>query len=189
MQPMRSCYQTKGMNILEHGQSVHSFYEDLCEHLFNDAPLKHEWKLPEWLINNVNYISHKLLPFDIMKEYQIFHDCGKPFCLTIDEDGKRHFVNHANASYNRWNECTTTSDRNVQIGELIKSDMDIHLLSGDGLQAFSERPEAISLLITGLCEIHSNASMFGGIESTSFKIKWKHINKRGKGLLSILTKE
>jgi hypothetical protein len=65
-------------------------------------------------------------------------------------------------------------------------DMDIHILSADALKEFSERPEAISLLITGLAEIHSNASMFGGIESTSFKIKWKHLNKRGRQLLNLM---
>lgn len=45
---------------------------------------------------------------------------------------------------------------------------------------------AISLLITGLSEIHANASMFGGIESTSFKIKYKQIDSRGKAILKQL---
>jgi hypothetical protein len=26
------------------------------------------------------------------------HDCGKPYCITIDEDGRRHFPDHANVS-------------------------------------------------------------------------------------------
>jgi hypothetical protein len=38
-------------------------------------------------------------------------------------------------------------------------------------------------LLTGLCEIHSNARMFGGIESTGFKIKWKHLDKMGKRII------
>jgi hypothetical protein len=58
--------------------------------------------------------------------------------------------------------------------------MDIHLLKAEGLAAFCERPEAASLLLTGLCEVHANGSMFGGIDSTSFKMKWKHIDRRGK---------
>ena len=44
----------------------------------------------------------------------------------------------------------------------------------------------LSLLITGLSEIHANANMFGGIESTSFKIKYKQINSRGKQILKHL---
>lgn len=65
-------------------------------------------------------------------------------------------------------------------------DMDIHVLKSDGVEEFASRPEAISLLLTGLAEIHANAEMFGGIESTSFKIKFKQINKRGKQIINLL---
>jgi hypothetical protein len=61
--------------------------------------------------------------------------------------------------------------------------MDIHLLKADGVEEFSQRKEAISLILTGLAELHSNAAMFGGIESVSFKIKWKNLNKRGRQVL------
>jgi hypothetical protein len=64
-------------------------------------------------------------------------------------------------------------------------DMDIHLLKDVDVLEFSKRPEAMTLLLTGLSEIHSNCAMFGGIESTSFKIKWKHINKRGNAILKM----
>ena len=65
-------------------------------------------------------------------------------------------------------------------------DMDIHTLKSKNIQEFTGRSEAVPLLITGLCEVHANASMFGGIESTLFKIKWKQISRRGKKILSIL---
>lgn len=42
------------------------------------------------------------------------------------------------------------------------------------------KKDAYTLLLVSLCEIHSNASMFGGIESVSFKSKWKKIDQRGK---------
>ena len=48
-------------------------------------------------------------------------------------------------------------------------DMDVHTLKSEGIEEFAQRPEAASLLLTGLCEIHSNAQMFGGMESTGFK--------------------
>jgi hypothetical protein len=44
----------------------------------------------------------------------------------------------------------------------------------------------LTLLVTSLCELHSNASMFGGIESTSFKIKYKQLDKRGNQVLKLL---
>lgn len=69
-----------------------------------------------------------------------------------------------------------------QAARLMGMDMDIHALKADEIEEFCSRPEAITLLLTGLAEIHSNASMFGGIESTSFKIKWKQIDRRGKAI-------
>lgn len=49
-------------------------------------------------------------------------------------------------------------------------------------EEFAGRPHAVALLLTGLAEVHANASMFGGIESTSFKIKWKNLDKRGRAI-------
>ena len=66
-------------------------------------------------------------------------------------------------------------------------DMDIHLLKGDGVPEFAIRPEAATLLLTGLAEVHANAAMFGGIESTSFKMKFKHLKRRGNAISRHLT--
>jgi hypothetical protein len=184
--PMKECFQSKGQSILEHGQSVHEYFLDLYNHLFNGTELKFQWRLPEWFDANREFIKANLMDLDILRDYHIYHDCGKPMCITIDENGKQHFPNHAEESYRRWLECSEDNPRNAAIGRLIRMDMDIHLLNAESLQEFSKRPEAISLLITGLCEIHSNASMFGGIESTSFKIKFKHIDKRGRQLINLI---
>jgi hypothetical protein len=62
-------------------------------------------------------------------------------------------------------------------------DMDIHLLKDAGVAEFAKRPQARALLLTGLAEIHANASMFGGFESIGFKSKWKQIDRRGKAIL------
>lgn len=184
---MLTCYQFKDMNVLEHGKSVHAWFLDLYRHLKDGTPLSREWRLPDWIYDPI--IMERLLDFEILKTYQIYHDCGKPLCRTVDDEGRQHFPNHAEVSYRRWMECSDGSPEAEQIGRLIAMDMDIHLLKGDQLDEFCRRKEAISLLITGLCEIHSNALMFGGIESTGFKIKWKHIDKQGRRILSKIKEE
>ena len=105
-----------------------------------------------------------------------FHDCGKPFCLIIDSDGKRHFPNHAEVSAFYFNQVFD----NQVASDLIRRDMDIHLLKSDGVDSFSREPHALTLLLTGLAEVHSNSQIFGGLDSTSFKIKHKSITQRGK---------
>ena len=180
---MKTCFQFEDMSILEHGISVHEWFKDLYSHLMKGTPLQKEWRLPDKDWFNDPLIRQKLLDFDILATYQIYHDCGKPLCRTIDENGKQHFPNHAQESAKRWLELSDGSPAAHQIARLMAMDMDIHLLKAEQFEEFCRRPEAISLLITGLCEIHSNAVMFGGIESTGFKIKWKHINKWGKRIL------
>ncbi len=182
---MHSCIQTQGMSIYQHGEMVRDYYSDLLDHLETGEPLKFEWKLPDWLIENMDFILENLFDRETMATYHLYHDCGKPHCLTIDEEGRRHFPNHAQISYLTWGRHS--DDRTV--GNLILMDMDIHTLKADGLEEFAQRPEAISLLLTGLAEIHANASMFGGIDSTSFKIKYKHLDKRGRQILALLKKK
>ena len=179
---MKSCEQTKGMSVLEHGNSVKNYLFDLINHLKYDTPLKYEWKLPDWLLINKDWILSKLADDKTLGLYTVYHDCGKPFCLEIDSEGKRHFVNHAEKSYEIFQQIF----KNEVASELIRHDMDIHLLKADGVEEFSKNPLAITLLLTGLSEIHSNASMFGGLDSTSFKIKLKSITQRGKQIISIL---
>jgi len=41
-------------------------------------------------------------------------------------------------------------------------------------------PEAAALLLTAIAEVHSNAEMFGGHDSDSFKAKIKRLDKRGR---------
>ena len=64
--------------------------------------------------------------------------------------------------------------------------MFVHTMSAADIPEFVKKPEAVSLLFTALAEVHANAELFGGIESTSFKIKWKHIDKRGCAINKLL---
>lgn len=111
-----------------------------------------------------------------MLTYLIYHDCGKPLCMEIDGDGKRHFNDHAAISKKAW----IDAGGDDTIAHLIGMDMDLHLMKSGQEEEFSQRREACSLIIAAFCEIHSNAEMFGGLESTSFKIKHKHLLKFGK---------
>lgn len=181
---MKSCEQTKGMSVYEHGTSVKNYLFDLINHLRDNTPLKYEWKLPDCVYENSDFILKNLIDDRTLSLYTVYHDCGKPFCLDIDQDGKRHFPNHAEKSY----EIFQLVFKNDTAANLIRHDMDIHLLKANGVEDFCKNPLAISLLLTGLSEIHSNAAMFGGIDSVNFKIKIKNITQRAKQILEIIKK-
>ena len=181
---MINCEQTKGINVLEHGISVKDYLFDLLNHIRTDEPLKYEWLLPKWILSDENkdMILSSLPPDETLQLYTTFHDCGKPFCVKVDEDGRRHFPDHANVSHKVFNKFFNDK----VASELILHDMDIHLLKSDKEKQFAENEHALTLLMSGLSEIHSNSTMFGGINSTSFKIKWKNIAKRGEHIIHLI---
>lgn len=171
---MKNCLQTEGQSVYQHGLSVKEHINELIDILKFDHV--NNYKLPYWFFQYKNQILSNLLPINIINEYTIHHDCGKPYCLLIDDNGKRHFPNHAEVSEKTW----SAIGGNPIAAKLMGMDMLIHTMKANDIDAFIKHPEAITLLMVGLAEIHANAKMFGGIESTSFKIKWKQIDKRGK---------
>jgi hypothetical protein len=178
---MKNCGQTETQSVLEHGFSVKRYLFDLLDHLEKETPLKYEWNIPNWVMENRDFILQSLPSRSTLKLATIMHDCGKPFCLIVDSEGKRHFPNHAQISHDVF--VNHYDDRIA--ADLILHDMDIHLLKADGVEEFAKTENAITHLIIGLAEIHSNAKMFGGIDSTSFKIKHKCLTQRGKQILKI----
>lgn len=167
---------------MQHGILVNQYFLDLYSHLQFNTTLQYNWILPTWIYENKEFILENLLPIGMLSNYQIYHDIGKPFCKTYDlHSRKPHFYNHETISADIYPGAP-------EIKELIASDMIIHKIKDKDLDSFSKREDAISLLLTGLSEIHANAEMFGGINSTSFKIKYKQINTRGKGLFRRLLK-
>ena len=170
---MKKCEQFPGMSVLDHGMDVFARYLDLI----SPEP-KLKWRMPEW----ASAMKPHQLPLDIMQHYLIYHDCGKPFCRTVDEDGRQHFTNHAQISYDTWMQYAETPE-DEQVGKLILADMDIHTIKGAAaIDEFIKRPEAPSLILAGLAEIHSNASWLHQLDSDTFKIKWKQISRIGKKL-------
>lgn len=176
---MIDCEQTPGLNVLAHGQSVWSYYQDLFQHCVHGQALNHTWRLPEWVYDPRLWNAQHSL--SVMEEYAVHHDCGKPYCRLVDDEGRVHFPDHASWSEKVWRVVGGSNEA----ARLMAMDMDIHTLKAEGLDAFSQTPEWASLVIMGLCEVHSNAAMFGGLDSSSFKMKWKQINRRGKGLLKL----
>lgn len=180
---MHNTLQTQGMNVYQHGKMVHDYFCDLRNHILKEAELKYSWRLPEWALNKT--LWDQLIDFDIIKEYQVYHDSGKPYCLVVDESGRQHFPDHANVSEQVW----LRIGGNPVAARCMGLDMLVHTMKADQVPYLSQLPEARTLLLTALCEVHANASMFGGIESVSFKSKYKQIDRRGKALTKIWMQE
>lgn len=162
---------------------------DIYSHLQFNTKLNYNWKLPNWLYDNKEFILNNLLPINTLTTYQIYHDIGKPYCKSyeLNDNTKYHFENHANISA----QIYKSIDNNELICTLINRDMEIHLIKANQLEHFIGNSNldfniAISLLITGFTEIHANAEMFGSIESNSFKIKYKQIDSRGKQIIKLI---
>lgn len=179
---MQGCKQTQNQSVLEHGISVKNYLFDLLDHLEKGTDLKYDWRLPVWIYEYKDLILSKVYDRTILEQYTVYHDCGKPYCRIVDEEGKQHFPDHAEKSYQVFKSVFD----NETAAKLIKKDMDIHLLKLEQVEEFASSPDAVTLLLTGLSELHSNSTMFGGVESISFKIKWKQINKRGKNIMCLL---
>lgn len=186
---MASCKQAPGHSVLDHGRLVEKKLKDLYRYAKGDGGLgdfePSLWRLPDWFKEGARKLAPLLLPWEVLSTYAIYHDCAKPYCLKVDEDGKRHFPDHAARSKELW----LRIDGNEQVARLMGMDMDIHRLKAQDLPEFSKRLEAASLLFTGLAEIHANSEMFGGIDSESFKIKWRQIDRRGRALTKLLLDE
>jgi hypothetical protein len=167
--------------MIEHGLMVNASYLILLEKLQDNTFLeeigihfsKHEM---QWLLNN----QYSL---EIMTNYHVYHDCGKPYCRILDENGKQSFPNHAEIS----KEIHAIYFDDNLVNNLIAMDMNFHILKGDGLSnwllEYKEKPMVLaSLYVTAWSELLANSKMFGGYDSDSFKIKKKHLIKAGKSL-------
>ena len=187
--------QTAGTSVYKHGEMVLERFKELEDALDADSlDSLTAWRLPSWVTEHKNYLRDHLNQehADTMYDYLLFHDMGKPYCRLVDAEGRVHFPDHAKVSEQAILTCARNHDygsRSAQsylaeidhIGSATYAgmDMDAHLLKQDGVAEFASRYQAPVLLLAALSEIHANASMFGGIESTSFKIKWKQLSKMG----------
>jgi len=169
---MKSCEQTQGQSVYQHGVSVNEYFQDLIgENTLN-------WKKPKWFEENKLKILDLLYDTEIIERYILYHDCGKPYNKVIYEDGSIHFPDHALVSEKVWNNLFD----NKLIGSLIKNDMFFHTCTSKELEEFTKEQDkefVFVLLVVALCELHSNSNMFGGMDTISFKSKWKKLDRRG----------
>lgn len=184
---MMDCEQTKGQDVLQHGRSVREHYFAIVDHLMGKVDLGEttNWRVPAWLDAYSDAILTSLPPRYVMDRYLTLHDCGKPAVRETDDDGRVHFPNHAESSQKVYREVFG-EEADATVEYLIAHDMDVHLLKAAGVEEFAKSPTAVGQLLAAFAEVTSNAAMFGGIDSTSFKIKYKQIDQRGKAIMKSL---
>lgn len=173
LEAMKTTEQMPGLSVHEHGLMVVDSYRKLIQDLDNGIG-------DETLLAVYEKVKSLLLETEIIETYQEFHDCGKPFCLVFDEEGKKHFPDHANVSADVWEKLFPDQ---VVIQRLIRKDMDFHTFKAEAIDNLWEDDLSSVLYLTAWAEIRANATMFGGEDSVSFKIKKKHLIKAGKRLL------
>lgn len=168
---MNSCFQSKNVTVLQHGRLVNDFFKKIISGECDSVP--------KWYLQYKELILLELSKYDadLISLYHIYHDCGKPFCRTNDDLG-HHFVNHAKVSADIFEKVFGASIASLWVFH----DMDAHLLKAEDIGNFCKIDGYIVLLISALAEINANADMFGGRDSLSFKIKFKHLERRGKAI-------
>lgn len=184
---MSNTYQFENINMLDHGRMVHESYKQLLSAIEKEDNIF----LEQWLGNSflnktfTNLLLGNQYSMEEMENYHIYHDCGKPSCKTMEGD-KQHFPDHAQKS----GEIYSQYFDNSIINELIINDMAFHSLKGEQLTNWliehkDNKKFLCSLYLTAWAEIIANSTMFGGNESTSFKIKKKCLISAGKKLFAL----
>jgi hypothetical protein len=168
---MKDTPQNKSESVYDHCISVRNKLEQLL-----DSNTK-GFILPSWYNKNIDKINSSITNKEELYNYAEFHDSGKPFCFIKDEKGY-HFPNHEKIS----KEINSKLFNNDNINWLTEHDMFFHTCSANDVDSIKENKLSIPLLISSLAAIHANLDMFGGIDSLSFKIKWKQIDRRGNRL-------
>ena len=164
---MTNTLQFDTQNILQHGQSVHDHYLKIIEAL--DAKDYSKYQVPQILKDSWPKVKKRLLHVDVLKQYHLYHDCGKPFCLDVDIAGRRHFKNHALVSYDIY---TQVFDDDI-VAKFIRNDMIFHSGTIEEIDCFikeNDKRFLMSLWMTSLAEIYSNSVFFE--DQSGFKKKY-----------------
>jgi hypothetical protein len=181
--------QNDNQTIMEHGASIRDRAFSLIEMLYgvvrmNDA----DWTqvVPSSLLEGDfnEFIKDNLHDFKTIWNYTLFHDCGKPEAMTIDADGKRHFPDHEVLSAQVWSDIGTEDETRLML-----LDMSLHRMKSEDFESFlntTSKQDVVTLLIAAYAEIYANAvdNSPEGINSVSFKIKKKHLDRLVKKMIA-----
>jgi hypothetical protein len=183
---MKACEQAPNYSTYQHGLDVANRYRDLYDLLHGKTPC-YAWAFKEEALPILHELAKPAKTPQDARLYHLFHDCGKPDVLTIDDQGRRHFPGHANASVTAFKGALGAAEaEHEDTIVLIRLDMGFHMLKGDELAELCKHRLASTLLLTAWAELHANAEiLFGGFESDSFKIKRKHLMKAGKSISNL----
>ncbi len=175
---MENTFQFKTLSVMGHGISVHEKYKDLIKDLDEGT---NRYEVPDLLKSNWIYLKSLLYSNDIMKTYHVYHDCGKPYCRTVDDVGKQHFPDHEKISAEIFDKLWSQHfPHKALIHKFIASDMIFHSGSMEDIEAFKTKENArfrMSLWFTSLAELYANKEMFDSNNQLSFKIKYKKLSK------------
>lgn len=176
---MRSCMQFRTQNVLEHGEAVLAKYQALMASAMQ-GQLPDGWRQPKWWTpETAQRLAREQPPADIMTNYLRYHDCGKPTCRTVDGEGRQHFPDHAAVTARLWAAAGGHPDEVW----LMANDMMLHSGSAEDCEALRGHPLLPGIMFAALAEVHSNADMFGGPDTPSFKAKAKQLERRTTQLL------
>lgn len=166
-------------SVWDHCQAVRDWVERLMDPAQQEHPqvLALKARLPEF---DGPALAAQLTPAvrDALLRYSAWHDCGKPFVLEFDDQGRAHFPDHSQQSAHTW--ALTAGSPLEQ--ELMRQDMALHTMSAADVPAFAEHPLSRVLLISAVASLQANAEDFGCWGSSSYKAKLKHLGRRARAL-------
>ena len=181
---MVTTFQFESQDMLQHGFSVLDAFNKLKNLIENNDSSFEE--ITGLDLCQGNSLLQAISDSKAYNTYLIYHDCGKPDSLVVDEEGRSHYPDHANVSADKFakhGKGVIPEDSLNLIVRLIRKDMCFHSLKGDELKEFIKNDsDAPILLLAAWASLISNSDMFGGMETDSFKIKAKKLRKSGKWL-------
>ncbi len=176
---MRGCMQFRTQNTLEHGEAVWAKYQAL-QAAAAEGALPEGWRAPKWWsVEAAQRLASAQPDPGLMSNYLRYHDCGKPLCRQVDEQGRAHFPDHARASAELWASIGGHPDEVW----LMANDMLLHAGLAQECEPLKGHRLMPALMFAALAELHANAEMFGGPQTDSFKAKAKQLERRTTQML------
>lgn len=186
---LETSHQNDKQTLMDHGLSIREASFNLLDKIYgNHAKGQDHWSdsvVPESMLEGPfnEFLRSHLHDAKTIWNYTLFHDCGKPDCLELDAEGRRHFLKHEEFSSDVWSKIGTEDE-----ARLMLLDMTFHRMKSEGFEDFvskASKSDVATLLLTAYAETYANAvdNSVEGVESVSFKIKKKNLDRLTKKLV------